>query len=72
MANRLFKGIKDLILVKKLLVKMIQYLSELSKNELIFLIIGFVGRGLFASRFIYQWLYSEKLEKVQYPLVFGI
>ncbi len=49
---------------------MIQYLSELSKNELIFLIIGFVGQGLFASRFIYQWLYSEKIGKSTIPIGF--
>ena len=49
---------------------MIQYLSELSKNELIFLIIGFVGQGLFASRFIVQWIYSEKKGESYIPLVF--
>ena len=49
---------------------MIQYLSELSKNELIFLIVGFVGQGLFASRFIYQWLYSEKIGKSTIPIGF--
>ena len=51
---------------------MINYFNSLSNDELIFLIIGFVGQGLFASRFIYQWIYSEKREKVLYPLVFGI
>jgi lipid-A-disaccharide synthase-like uncharacterized protein len=49
---------------------MIEYLLELSNLELFFLIIGFVGQGLFASRFIVQWLYSEKLGKSAIPLAF--
>lgn len=49
---------------------MIEYLSGLSKNEFIFLTIGFVGQGLFASRFIYQWLYSEKIGKSTIPIGF--
>ena len=40
---------------------MINYFNELSNLEF-FLIIGFVGQGLFASRFIVQWIYSEKKE----------
>ena len=36
------------------------YLESLSRIEIIFLIIGFIGQGLFASRFIVQWIYSEK------------
>ena len=39
------------------------FFSNLSQTEIIFLIIGFLGQGLFASRFIYQWIYSEKKEK---------
>tara|TARA_Y200000002_G_C22514963_1_gene592965 strand:- start:337 stop:615 length:279 start_codon:yes stop_codon:yes gene_type:complete len=49
---------------------MIEYLKELSNLELFFLIIGFVGQGLFASRFIVQWLYSERLGKSAIPLAF--
>ncbi len=49
---------------------MIEYLNALSNLELFFLIIGFVGQGLFASRFIVQWLYSERLGKSAIPLVF--
>ena len=49
---------------------MIGYLSELSKIEIIFLIIGFVGQGLFASRFIYQWIYSEKNKQSLIPIGF--
>tara|TARA_B100000963_G_C22589389_1_gene654724 strand:+ start:161 stop:433 length:273 start_codon:yes stop_codon:yes gene_type:complete len=45
-------------------------LSDLSKIEIIFLIIGFTGQGLFASRFIIQWLYSERLGKSSIPVIF--
>ena len=46
------------------------YFSNLSKIEVIFLIIGFTGQALFASRFIYQWIYSEKLGKSIIPIGF--
>ena len=46
------------------------YLSKLSNLEIFFLIIGFLGQGLFASRFIYQWIYSEKLGKSVIPIGF--
>ena len=46
------------------------YFLNLSKIELIFLIIGFTGQALFASRFIYQWIYSEKLGKSVIPIGF--
>ena len=49
---------------------MINYLEDLSTIELIFLIIGFVGQGLFASRFIVQWIYSEKKGESSIPVVF--
>ena len=38
-------------------------IKSLTNIELIFLLIGFVGQGLFASRFIVQWIYSEKKGK---------
>ena len=47
------------------------FFSELTRIEIIFLVIGFIGQGLFASRFIVQWLYSEKVGKF-YPVIFGI
>ena len=43
---------------------------NLTFYEIIFLIIGFVGQGLFASRFIVQWIYSEKIGKSTIPLIF--
>ena len=49
---------------------MITYFTNLEKIEVIFLIVGFTGQGLFASRFIVQWLYSEKIGKSSIPISF--
>ena len=49
---------------------MINYFSSLSNIELIFLIIGFLGQGLFASRFIFQWILSERKGESYIPVVF--
>ena len=49
---------------------MIEYLNNLSKIEIIFLVIGFIGQGLFASRFVFQWIYSEKKGESHIPLIF--
>ena len=35
-----------------------------------FLIVGFIGQGLFASRFIVQWIYSEKKGISAIPITF--
>ena len=49
---------------------MTNYLSSLEKIEIFFLVIGFVGQGLFASRFIFQWIYSEKKGESVIPIIF--
>ena len=49
---------------------MISYFQNLSNLEIIFLIIGFLGQGLFASRFIFQWIYSEKKGESYIPIIF--
>ena len=49
---------------------MINYLNNLSSVEFFFLIIGFLGQGLFASRFIFQWIYSEKKGESSIPILF--
>ena len=49
---------------------MIDLFSNFSKVEIIFLIIGFVGQGLFASRFIAQWIYSERKGESSIPIIF--
>lgn len=46
------------------------YINNLSNAEILFLIIGFVGQGLFASRFIFQWIYSERKGESHIPLIF--
>lgn len=42
------------------------------ENWNIFLVIGFVGQGLFSMRFIIQWLASEKAKKSVIPFSFWI
>ena len=49
---------------------MIEYLQNLSRIEIFFLIIGFLGQGLFASRFIFQWIYSERKGESYIPIIF--
>ncbi len=46
------------------------FINNLSSIEIIFLIIGFIGQGLFASRFIIQWIYSEKKGESTIPIAF--
>jgi lipid-A-disaccharide synthase-like uncharacterized protein len=40
------------------------------ETSTLWLIIGFIGQGLFAGRFIWQWLASEKAKKSVIPLPF--
>ena len=49
---------------------MIDYLLNLSEIEIFFLIVGFVGQGLFASCFIVQWIFSEKKGESYIPVIF--
>ena len=49
---------------------MFSYFTNLSSIEIIFLVIGFLGQALFASRFIFQWIYSEKIGKSSIPIIF--
>lgn len=49
---------------------MLEYINSLSGTEIFFLIVGFVGQALFASRFIIQWIYSEKKGESSIPLLF--
>lgn len=41
-------------------------------NWNIFLIIGFIGQGLFSMRFIIQWIASERAKKSVIPFSFWI
>tara|TARA_B100000029_G_C17398569_1_gene896182 strand:- start:66 stop:362 length:297 start_codon:yes stop_codon:yes gene_type:complete len=49
---------------------MINFLQSLTVFEIIFLVIGFIGQGLFASRFIVQWIYSERKKESTIPISF--
>ena len=49
---------------------MFNYFLNLSGIEIIFLIIGLIGQGLFASRFVIQWIYSEKKGISYIPIIF--
>ena len=49
---------------------MFDFINSLSSYETFFLVIGFLGQGLFASRFIVQWIYSEKKGESHIPIVF--
>ena len=49
---------------------MINFFNSLSSIELLFLTIGFIGQGLFASRFVVQWIYSGKRGESFIPVIF--
>jgi lipid-A-disaccharide synthase-like uncharacterized protein len=49
---------------------MFNYFQNLSEIEIIFLIIGFIGQGIFASRFIFQWVHSERKGESSIPIIF--
>ncbi len=49
---------------------MTEYFINLTRIEILFLCIGFVGQGLFASRFVIQWIYSEKKGISYIPIIF--
>ena len=49
---------------------MIDYFSNLTNIEILFLCIGFLGQGIFASRFIVQWIHSERKGESSIPLIF--
>ena len=49
---------------------MINYLYSLERIEVFFLLIGFTGQLIFASRFVVQWIYSEKKGRSEIPLIF--
>ena len=49
---------------------MSEYFTNLTNIEILFLSIGFLGQGIFASRFIVQWIYSERKGESSIPVVF--
>ena len=49
---------------------MFDIFRNLSSYEILLLCIGFFSQSLFASRFIYQWIYSEKKGQSLIPIGF--
>ena len=49
---------------------MFEFIYNYSKIEIFFLCIGFLGQGIFASRFVVQWLSSEKKGESYIPVIF--
>ena len=49
---------------------MTEFLSSWAHNFDFWLAIGFLGQAIFASRFIIQWLYSERAKRVVVPTIF--
>lgn len=45
-------------------------MADLTTTQVIWLVIGFGGQGLFAMRFIVQWFQSERQRKSVIPLAF--
>lgn len=48
----------------------IETLYLMSYNEIIWMIIGFLGQTIFFSRWLVQWIYSEKYGKSTIPISF--
>lgn len=44
--------------------------SQYSGTELIWLAVGFAGQALFATRFIVQWIASERQKRSVIPIAF--
>ena len=49
---------------------MSDFFASWAHNFNLWLAIGFLGQGIFASRFIVQWWYSERAKRVVVPTVF--
>ena len=49
---------------------MFEFIYNYSRIEIFFLCIGFLGQGIFASRFVVQWLSSEKKGESYIPEIF--
>lgn len=60
------------VVVAKILTTILPFLPDtlVDKPESILIVVGFAGQGLFAMRFIIQWLSSEKQAKSVIPVAF--
>ena len=60
------------IFVSNIIIYFLPFMSDflLDKPENIMVIIGFGGQGLFAARFLIQWITSENAKKSVIPVAF--
>ncbi len=60
------------VVLAKILTTILPFLPDtlVDKPESILIVVGFAGQGLFAMRFIIQWLSSEKQAKSVIPVAF--
>ena len=49
---------------------MSDFIASWAHNFNFWLVFGILGQAIFASRFIVQWLYSERAKKVVVPTIF--
>lgn len=56
--------------MSELLADISAYVASLTREESLWLGIGFFGQGLFFSRWIVQWIASERKAESQIPLAF--
>jgi lipid-A-disaccharide synthase-like uncharacterized protein len=47
-----------------------EFIDRLADNLSLWAIIGFAGQAVFASRFIVQWIHSERVRRSEIPLAF--
>ena len=46
------------------------WLARLDENLSWWAVLGFLGQGIFASRFIIQWLHAERVKRSEIPVIF--
>ena len=46
------------------------YLDRLGDSLTLWALLGFCGQGIFAARFIVQWMHSERVGRSEIPLAF--
>jgi lipid-A-disaccharide synthase-like uncharacterized protein len=49
---------------------LVDWFNRLDANLSWWAILGFLGQGIFASRFIVQWLHAERVRRSEIPIAF--
>lgn len=49
---------------------LVEYWDRLADSLTLWAAVGFLGQALFASRFLVQWIHSERVKRSEIPLVF--